>query len=68
MNNRDALDRRIHFGLYGSEDILRARVDTLKKQLKDKDFKQWLEGQKISVADAKAIIELAEKYRGGWRP
>ena len=45
--------------LYGSEDILKARVDSLNKQLKDKDFKQWLEGQKISVADAEDIIKLA---------
>lgn len=44
--------------LYGSEDILRARVDSLKKQLKDKDFKQWLEDQNISVHDAEAMIKL----------
>ena len=68
MNDRDALDRRIHFGLYGSEDILKARVDSLNKQLKDKDFKQWLEGQELSVADAEAIIKLAEQYRDGRRP
>lgn len=46
--------------LYGTENILKTQVDSLSKKLKDKDFKQWLEGQKISVADAKAIIELAE--------
>ena len=45
--------------LYGSEDILKARVDSLNKQLKDKDFKQWLEDREISVADAEAIIKLA---------
>ena len=44
--------------LYGSEDILRARVDSLNQQLKDKDLKQWLEGREISVADAEAIIKL----------
>ena len=53
--------------LYGTEDILIAQVDSLNKQLKDKDFKQWLEGQEISAPDAEAIIKLAEKYRGGWR-
>lgn len=48
--------------LYGSKNILRARVDSLKKQLKDKDFKQWLEeDQKISTPDAEAIIKLAKK-------
>lgn len=45
--------------LYGSEDILKARVDSLNKQLKDKDLKQWLEDREISVADAEAIIKLA---------
>ena len=54
--------------LYGTEDILKARVDSLNQQFKDKDFKQWLEGQEISVADAGAIVKLAKKYRGGWRP
>ena len=54
--------------LYGAEDILKTRVNSLKKQFKDEDFKQWLEGQELSVADAEALIELAEKYRGGWRP
>ena len=53
--------------LYGSEDTLKTRVNSLNKQFKGKDFKQWLEGQELSVADAEAIIELAEKYRGGWR-
>lgn len=53
--------------LYGAEDILKARVHSLNQQFKDKDFKQWLEGQKISVADAEAIIELAEEYRDGRR-
>lgn len=52
--------------LYGSENILKKRVDSLNKQFED--LKPWLEGQKISVPDAEAIIELAEKYRGGWRP
>lgn len=45
--------------LYGAEDILKARVDSLNKQLKDKDLKQWLEDREISVADAEAIINLA---------
>lgn len=54
--------------LYGSKDTLEARVDSLKRQLKDKDLKQWLEGQKISIPDAEAIVKLAEEYRGGWRP
>lgn len=54
--------------LYGSKNILKERVDSLSKKLKDKDFKQWLKGQKISVADAEAIVELAKKYRDGWRP
>lgn len=53
--------------LYGAEDILKTRVNSLNKQFKDKDFKQWLVSQKISAPDAEAIIELAEKYRGGWR-
>lgn len=52
--------------LYGAEEILIARVDSLKKQFKD--LKQWLESQEISVADAEAIIKLAEEYREGWRP
>ena len=54
--------------LYGSEDTLKTRVNSLNKQFKGKDFKQWLESQKISAPDAEAIVELAEKYRGGWRP
>ena len=45
--------------LYGSEGTLKARVDSLNKQLKDKDLKQWLEDREISVADAEAIIKLA---------
>ena len=53
--------------LYGTEDILIAQVDSLNKQLKDKDFKQWLEGQEISVPDAEAIIKLAQEYRDGRR-
>ena len=52
--------------LYGSEDTLKARVDSLNNQFED--LKPWLEGQKTSVPEAEAIIELAEKYRGGWRP
>ena len=52
--------------LYGSEDILKARVDSLNQQFEN--LKPWLEGQEISVADAEAIVKLAEKYRGGWRP
>lgn len=52
--------------LYGSEDILKVRVDSLKKQFGD--LRPWLESQKISVPDAEAIIKLAEEYRGGWRP
>lgn len=51
--------------LYGSEDILIARVDSLKKQFKD--LKPWLKGQKISIPDAEAIIKLAEEYRDGRR-
>lgn len=42
MNDRDALDRRIRFGLYDSEDDLKARVDSLNKQFGD--LKPWLEG------------------------
>ena len=53
---------------YGTEDILIAQVDSLNKQFKGKDFKQWLEGQELSVADAEAIIKLAEQYRDGRRP
>lgn len=52
--------------LYGSEDILRARVDSLKKQFED--LKPWLKGQKISAPDAEVIIKLAKKHRDGWRP
>ena len=47
--------------LYGSKNILKEQVDILKKQLKDKDFKQWLESQTISVPEAEAIIKLAKK-------
>ena len=54
--------------LYDSEHILKERVDSLDKQLKDKDFEQWLEGQKISVPEAEDIIKLAKRYRDGWRP
>lgn len=54
--------------LYGSEDDLKTRVNSLNKQFKDKDFEQWIEGQNKSVADAEAIIKLAEQYRDGWRP
>ena len=54
--------------LYDSEKILKARVDSLNKQLKDKDFEQWLEGQKISAPEAGDIIKLAKRYRDGWRP
>ena len=53
--------------LYGAEDILIARVDSLNQQLKDKDFKQWLEDQNISTPEAEAIIKLAEEYREGRR-
>lgn len=53
--------------LYGAENILKARVSSLNKQFEDKDFKQWLESQQISVADAEAIIELAKEYRDGRR-
>lgn len=68
-SNRDqpsqGLSWNVLVELYDSEKILKARVDSLKKQFKDKDFKQWLEGQKISVDEAEAIIELAEEYREG---
>ena len=53
--------------LYGSENILKTRMDSLNKQLKGKDFEQWLEGQKISISDAEAIVKLAEEYRDGRR-
>lgn len=52
--------------LYGNEDILKARVDSLNKQFED--LIPWLESQNISVPNAKAIIELAEEYREGRRP
>ena len=69
-SNRDqpipVLDWDVLVGLYGTEDILKARVDSLKKQFED--LKPWLEGQKTSVPETEAIIELAEKYREGWRP
>lgn len=51
--------------LYGSEDILRARVHSLNQQFED--LRQWLEVQEISAPDAEAIIELAEEYRDGRR-
>lgn len=52
--------------LYDSEDALKKQVDSLKKQFED--LKPWLESQKISAADAEAIVKLAKKYRDGWRP
>lgn len=53
--------------LYGSEDILRARVHSLSQQFKGL-IKPWLESQNKLVADAEAIIKLAEEYRERWRP
>ena len=71
-SSRDQPSQGLHWKvlveLYGSEDILKARVDSLNKQFKDKDFEQWIEGQNKSVADAEAIVKLAEQYRDGWRP
>ena len=52
--------------LYGSEDILKKRVDSLSQQFKGL-IKPWLESRNKSVPDAEAIVKLAEKYRGGWR-
>ena len=53
--------------LYGSEDILRARVHSLSQQFKGL-IKPWLESRNKSVSDAEAIIKLAEEYRERWRP
>ena len=52
--------------LYGSEDILKARVNSLNQEFED--LKPWLESQKISVPEAEDIVKLAEQYREGQRP
>ena len=47
---------------FGSEDLLKVRIENLKEQYKD--LKPWLEKRKISLDEAKQLIDLAETYPG----
>lgn len=52
--------------LYDDEAILKARIKELNEQYDS--LKPWIENQKISIVDAGALLELANKYLNGWRP
>ncbi|MDE2911531.1 MAG: P-loop NTPase fold protein [Paracoccaceae bacterium] len=45
---------------FGSEDLLKLRIENLKEQYKD--LKPWLEKRKISLDEAKQLIALAQTY------
>ena len=52
--------------LYGSETVLNERIEHLAEQREA--LKPWFERRGIAFHDAESVIELAQKYAGGWQP
>ena len=52
--------------LYGSETLLKERIERLRAQREA--LKPWFENRGIALDDAESVIELAQKYVGGWQP
>ena len=52
--------------LYGSETALKEQIEHLAAQREA--LRPWFERRSIAFDDTESIIELAQKYAGGWQP
>ena len=52
--------------LYGSKEVLSARINELKSEFDT--LKPWFETREIPLDEAEQVLDLAVQYLSGWRP